>query len=208
MDNSACIQILYSYDVNFLTNIHCWPFVTIGPQQLGYTPSTQWYYRGGTAITLGTNDGVKLSNVFIFGYEVGYSLSGCNGAALVNCHADALAGGGSGINSNAFQFIGGTQNTLVSNCNAWSNYNIGFYVSGTGSQVFFSNCNVGISKLYAYACDGGTMGVIGGSVTGAGTGIFQTGSGVVKAFGVAVATAVTTPTAGTVTLMNATTYTL
>lgn len=208
MDNVSCIQIITSTDVNMLTNIHCWPFATVGAQAMGYTPSTQWYYRSGTALALANNDGAKLANIFIFGYETGFSLNACNGAAIVNCHADALAGGGALINANGFQFTGGTQNTLVTNCNTWSNYNIGFYVSGTGTQVFFSNCNVGISKLYGYACDSGTMGVVGGSITGATTGIYQTGSGVIKAIGVAVATAVTTPTSGTVTLMSATTYTL
>lgn len=208
LDNISCVQLLTSADVNYLTNIHCWPFSTVGAQAMGYTPSTNWWYRAGTAIALGTNDGVKLVSVFIFGYETGFSLSACNGAALVNCHADAILGGGALLNANGFQFISGTQNTLVTNCNVWSNYNIGFYVSGTGSQVFLTNCNAGTSKNYGFACDSGSMTVIGGSCTGTvATGIFQSSTGAVKAWGVGIASGITA-TGGTVTALSGSTYSL
>ena len=208
MDNNGCIEITSSADVNLLTNIHCWPFATIGAQAMGYTPSTNWWYRPGTGVGIGASDAPKLANLFVYGYENGFYLSACNGAALVNCHADAVFDGGAGINAYAFIFLNGTQNTLVTNCNAWSNYNIGFFVTGAGSQVFLTNCNAGTSKLYGFACDSGSMTVIGGSCTGTvATGIFQTSTGVVKAWGVGIASGITA-TGGTVTALSGSTYSL
>jgi len=215
MDNINGINIYYSADIVTIDNIYCSALGTIGAQGIGLNSGGNWWYRSGNGIALTNVDAASISNCFIFSYDTGYLIDGCNGTKIVNCGTDCVIDLVNYPNYNGYAFLFQSTNsqcflTHVTNCCAWS-YRIGYYVkAGSGGEVCITNCDTNGVRQYGYVNETGIMTIIGGfcyGSTGASAAIYQLSTGVTRAWGLGVQSG-TTATSGTVSAISGTTYTI
>lgn len=75
-----------SFDVTYIDQVHCWPFVTVAS-----TPETNSAHlkRSGSAIKVqGTSDWTKITNCFAFGYLRGFYVADSENVTLIGCSTD------------------------------------------------------------------------------------------------------------------------
>jgi hypothetical protein len=175
-DNINGIRYGTIYDVIRISNVHMWPFHTIGAGKGGAA-----HNRGGIALYLGQrNDIAEITNVFSYGYLRGINLGNSIGTAtFVNCHADNTA-----VNPNSIGFVleGGSAHTTFIGCSSYSN-NHGFWCTPLAADnIHFTNCRAVDNSGYGWRVEQGTVRltaceVSGSSPTAAAYGVSVNASG-------------------------------
>ena len=150
-DNKNGIRYGTIYDVIRISNIHMWPFHTIGAGQVGAA-----HNRGGIALYLGArNDIAEITNVFSYGYFRGINLGESIGTAtFVNCHADNTR-----LHPNSIGVLleGGSDHTTFVGCSSYSNDH-GFWCSPLASDnIHFTNCRAVANAGYGWRVERGTV---------------------------------------------------
>jgi len=206
------IEIYQSLDVTKINNVHCWPYVTIGPNTYtGYTP--YWWYRSGIAFNYFGSDFTFTSNCFSFGYDRGVLVDTCNNLSFVNVSVDApVAVASSGYKMYGFHFVataGANWSNKLTNCSATSQVNAFYVDTGYSSvkfPVFLTNCNAS-AYTAAYYANSGTACLVNCSAEGVtdpytstnhSVGIYQTGSSVVYSLSTALNSSLNTGTSGSI----------
>jgi hypothetical protein len=113
IDCSAGIEITVCFDIPRLTNIHCWPFTTVGA--IG---TNEKNHRSGSAFYLHDSvDGPMLASCFSYGYLNGFYFKNVSTILATNCFADNT---GLYTNSAGWLFEGNINGFSTSDCATWS----------------------------------------------------------------------------------------
>jgi hypothetical protein len=201
--NIDCLNGVWShasFDIAYITRVHCWPFSNyLAGSAVGPTSTT--LQRAGNAFRLtGTNDWTKLTDCFSYGYFRGYNLAGGDEVMLTGCGADNTPKVHAG--SMGFLIDVGATNIVMTNCQAAGHQN-GFYLQpGSGVGTRMVNCETWSCSDNGVAILSGTAAIFGGAHRASATGITNAG-GIAYASGVGLK-GNTAPTNGTVAAMPTT----
>lgn len=159
-DNRGGVRMEASLDVSHIDHCHFWPFGTTG------TAGGAINNRSGIAFEIvGPHDWGDITNTFVYGYNIGYSLDSIHTFDLVNCGADntTLNVGSVGFdssnctaltytackaaaNSIGFRSTGDVDLVVMTGCRSWANSSTG--IKNDGSFVNMSGCNVFDNTVY------------------------------------------------------------
>lgn len=171
MDNINCVLLENSYDVTYLDQIHCWPFVTVASEPESNNVHIK---RSGAGIRLlGSHDWTKVTDCFTFGYAYGMYASGADSVTFLSCgndHPAAAPDGSFGflIDGDSFECriiggqVAGKTNGIYLNS---SSVNGSLIVSAT--NVWESKGNAVVNERGRLVMDGFSL----RNTDGAGTGV-------------------------------------
>lgn len=92
IDCLAGVKNTGSFDVTYLTRVHCWPYASIG-----HADGAAAQKRSGAAFYLeNVADWAKLTDCFAFGYFYSYRFNNVNSVTALSCGADSVSGGYAG----------------------------------------------------------------------------------------------------------------
>lgn len=170
-DNLNGIRCGTMYDVIRISNIHMWPFHTVGAAQTGAA-----HNRAGVAMYLATrNDIAEISNFFSYGYFRGINLGDNIGTAtFVNCHTDNTT-----LNPESIGFLleGGAAHTTFVGCSSYSNTH-GYWCSPLAADtIHFTNCRSVGNNGYGWRVERGTVRLTACEISGATYGVSVNAAG-------------------------------
>lgn len=128
------VRLLNSYDICYLEEIHCWPFVTVNSEAESEDAHLK---RSGAAIFLsGTNDWTKVSRCFSYGYFRGIQTHDGHNIIIDNCGADHVP---AAVDDGSIGFLcGGTcGEVLLIGCQTAAKQH-GFYFNSSDSKNKFT----------------------------------------------------------------------
>lgn len=163
------IEISSCYDVPYISFVHGFPFCS------DRNSSGSLVRRGDFMYIHDTVDWAKISDCFTYGHKWGFRLTNVNGTQLTNCSADNTSQEESGY---VGLRISGCMNTAVANFKAAEREH-GIYCDTTNHVTISGPCTV--SCAYGIYVPAGNVTILGGNVTGATNGIWNAGTGTVKA---------------------------
>ena len=115
--NIDCLNGIFlenSLDVTYISEVHCWPFVTVNS---AVEANQAQLKRSGSGFKLaGFHDWTKVTNCFTYGYNRGFYASDADSVSFLNCSSDYP--------------------------NVADDGAIGFLVDGTAFEVRIANCQV------------------------------------------------------------------
>lgn len=90
IDSTNGVNINTSFDINRITSVHCWPFLTAQVSGVGNTPNTPGpNRRSGYGFKLENYcDWSTLSDCFAYGYATGFWAFSVSNIAFVRCQSD------------------------------------------------------------------------------------------------------------------------
>lgn len=93
------VRISNSRDVSRFSNIHCWPYITVGGvgDDILYRDGVGIEASGGAAIGVDSVDWLTITDSFTFGYRVGLYLQNCMLPTINNFAADSYTGLSAGL---------------------------------------------------------------------------------------------------------------
>lgn len=163
MDNLNCIDIENAMDVPYVSQVHCWPFMTIagGGGSAGLR-------RAGTGISVkNIADWAKIFNSFTYGYAIGFKSTSADNVTFLNAGADNTTG----WSSSGFQIDGSSQDNRLIGCQAAAQENGFFQNTGTGQRTWYTNCDAWVNANHGYLLTNGHSVLLGGSIRDVGNGI-------------------------------------
>lgn len=135
-DGTNGIYLGGSYDSSRITNVHLWPFGTVGT--VFGTPSPSFDLRSGTGVLLqGPNANTHIDNIFTHGYNRGIILDNTGSISIGSVWTET----GSGAHSIGVGFYTTTLN-LASNITSWSVEHPLVFDLGAGRNVQIQNLQV------------------------------------------------------------------
>ncbi|QGZ13160.1 tail fiber protein [Alteromonas phage XX1924] len=147
------IRINKSFDVSYVTRVHCWPFLSIGfPNR-----TEEDVQRDGVAFANLGGDATKFTDCFSYGYRVGYQITDTNNAILTNCGADNNPNGTLHASSFGFYLDGETKEPLLTNCQSAGQSAAGIVsiLGDVAGYLQLNNCSFWRSAVYqAYIISG------------------------------------------------------
>jgi hypothetical protein len=171
------VDIGNCYDIARITNVHCWPFLTVNAAAANIRSGTAFYIHD-------VGDWNKLIGCFSYGYFRGYDIFNASNVSLISCGAD---GNGTNAGSRGFLIRGSSQGTLLSACQTAGQI-IGFEnAANAGLHTSMSQCEAWACTTLGFknttgditynACTGVTKGFDNASATAAVTYIAPRTSG-------------------------------
>jgi hypothetical protein len=179
------IWIHNAYDIPYIDQVHCWPYVTVtSPIEAG---NAQLKRSGSAFRFTGKNDWTKVTNSFSFGYNYGCRVDDAHSMTFVSVSHDHPPGAADG--SRGFSFNGDAAECRMIGCQT-AGKDIGTHVNSTTTgriAVTIDNLSAWETFTHAVLCERGDVQIVGGSLrntAGAGNGITTTAtSGVTNIVG-------------------------
>ena len=126
MDCSSGVYIDTSVDVDRLTGVHLWPFLSSEPIDVA---------RTGTGIEItGKGGWSRLETCFVFGHPIGYDFNGTSDISMDNCAVDGKVV----LNNIGVLVQGDASGTKINNCNFGGEYDYAIQIN-TGANLAARN---------------------------------------------------------------------